>query len=114
MAVKDVSPAEAAALLPQYTYLDVRTPTEFAAGHAPGATNIPVCASGPSGMSPIPSFVSDVKAAFPDKAALIIVACKAGGRSAQAVSKMEAAYTGLVHMRGGWDAWMAAGLPVEK
>lgn len=30
-------------------YVDVRTPEEFAAGHVPGAVNVPVAVVGPSG-----------------------------------------------------------------
>lgn len=112
-AVRDVSPAEANALLPQYTYLDVRTPEEFLAGHAPGAINVPVLFRGPAGMALNPQFQSQVEAAFPSMAEPLIVACKAGGRSVTALQSLSKEYVDLVHMRAGWDGWMAAGLPVE-
>ncbi|KAG7671297.1 putative Thiosulfate sulfurtransferase 16, chloroplastic [Nannochloris sp. 'desiccata'] len=97
-----------------HQYLDVRAPSEFEAGHAENAVNIPVFFMGPSGMSPNPDFVSQVEATFP-KEADILVACAAGKRSAIAVDMLEqAGYSALVDVQGGFQAWISEGLPVKK
>jgi rhodanese-related sulfurtransferase len=86
--------------------LDVRTPAEFAGGHAPGAVNADVQS---------PDFVSAASAAFPDKDAPLLCSCLRGGRSAAACGKLaEAGYTNVVNVAGGWTAWTEAGLPEEK
>ena len=95
-------------------YLDVRTPAEFAAGHAPGAINVDFLAAGDD-------FVAQVEKALPAEKAdgkPIIVGCKSGRRSASAAAMLAAAgyhQRGiLVDVQGGFDAWLASGLPVEK
>ena len=55
-----------------YIILDVRTPAEYAAGHIPGAVNIP---NETIGTAQIPS--------LPDKDQLILVYCRSGNRSKQ-------------------------------
>jgi rhodanese-related sulfurtransferase len=96
-------------------FLDVRTPEEFAAGHPPGAVNVPVMLAGAGGMSPNPDFMAAVKAALPQQSTPALVACKAGGRSRNAATMMSGAgYTQLLDVLGGFNAWEAAGLPVQK
>jgi len=114
-AVRVAPVAEAAVLLDAGTlYLDVRTPAEFAAGHAPGAVNVDLLgAPGPA------EFVARVQAAAPaQEGDAVVVGCKSGGRSARAAALLAAAgYAAggeLVDVGGGFDAWSAAGLPVEK
>ncbi len=67
-----------------YILVDVRTPEEFASGHIPTAVNIP----------------NDTILAKPptrDKAALIIVYCRSGSRSAAAYRALTGAgYTNVV------------------
>jgi rhodanese-related sulfurtransferase len=76
-------------------------------------------------MAPNAEFTRVVEANFP-KDAKIVVGCKAGGRSLQAATIMEASgYTSVVDMRGGFHGerdgfgrasvpgWAAEGLPVE-
>jgi rhodanese-related sulfurtransferase len=125
--VKRVDPAEAAGLLGQgWAYLDVRSIPEFEQGHPAGAANIPLLHQQNGRMAPNPDFQAVVLASYP-KDAKIVVGCKAGGRSLQAATLMEAAgYTSVVDMRGGFhgerDAmgrvscvgWAEAGLPVEN
>lgn len=120
--IQRVSPAEAKKLLDEgYTYLDVRTEAEYAAGHPVGAHNVPVMNAGPGGMVPNPDFMTVVQALYP-KDAKLVVGCKAGGRSARAADMMTAAgYTGVVDQRAGFDGqpgkepgWAPSGLPVEK
>lgn len=97
-------------------YLDVRTPAEFAAGHAPKAINVDFLAA----ASPA-AFVASVEAALPASSAggkPIVIGCKSGGRSARAAALLaEAGYNAggiLVDVQGGFDAWLSGGLPVEK
>lgn len=96
-------------------YLDVRTPAEFAAGHAPGAVNVDFLALGPD------KFVAEVERVLPASKAggkPILIGCKSGGRSAKAAALLSASgYASggiLVDVQGGFDAWLASGLPVEK
>ncbi|KAK2076134.1 hypothetical protein QBZ16_001066 [Prototheca wickerhamii] len=99
----------------KYTYLDVRTEKEYAAGHAPKAVNIPFAHAGMLGMSPNPDFVEQVKTAFPDTSAPLVIACKAGGRSAKASTALAAAgYSDLKDMGPGFDGWTSEGMPVEQ
>jgi phage shock protein E len=80
--------------------IDVRTPEEFAGGYIPGAVNIP--------LQELSSRLSEVPKDQP-----IVVYCRSGNRSAQAVDLLtEAGYTGLYDL-GGIIDWGAAGLPVE-
>ena len=61
-----------------WPYLDVRTEGEFAAGHPPGAVNIPAFNAGPMGMQPNPDFMAEVEKVFTDKDADILVVGVAG------------------------------------
>ncbi|WIA22578.1 hypothetical protein OEZ86_009564 [Tetradesmus obliquus] len=113
--VKHVPPTEAAELLKTgYTYLDVRTPEEFAAGHAEGAVNIPFMLSKPEGMVPNAEFVQQVKQHFPNQDHPMVVGCKAGPRSTRACAALAQDYTSLVMNATGWDGWVAASLPAAK
>lgn len=86
--------------------LDVRTPQEFAAGHVPGAVNLPVTGAGSDG------FAEKIKLLDKDKTYL--VHCARGSRSAIAVSKMEkAGIKNLNDFAGGMDAWRKAKKPIE-
>src|SRR6185312_7378724 len=100
---KRVSPTEAKALLDQgYTYLDVRSEPEFAAGHPTGALNVPFAHAGPGGMKPNPDFLPVVQALFP-KDATLVLGCAAGGRSLNAARAMiGAGYTQIIDQRAGF------------
>ena len=112
-----ISPAEAHAKMTGegFTYVDVRTPDEFAAGHPAGAVNIPLGET----------FVADMNARFPNDAK-IILGCRSGNRSLRAQSLLVAAgFTNVLEQRAGWDGargafgeivepgWKCAGLPSE-
>ena len=87
-----------------YIYLDVRTVGEFAAGHVPGAWNIPVFVRGEAlgGLTTNDRFLRVVKANLPSDARLV-VGCRSGGRSAMAVQLMrQAGFTHLINMAGGF------------
>jgi rhodanese-related sulfurtransferase len=123
---KRVVPKEAAALLEEgWGYLDVRSIPEFEQGHPTGAANVPLLHFQNGRMAPNADFQRVVEANFA-KDAKLVVGCKAGGRSLQAATLMEAAgYTNVVDMRGGFHGerdpygrasvagWEAEGLPVE-
>jgi rhodanese-related sulfurtransferase len=84
--------------------LDVRTRTEFDAGHIPGAVNLDVNA---------PDFQE--KAAKLDKGKTYLVHCAAGVRSAKACNALDKlALTNVVNLDPGFNAWLKAGKPVEK
>jgi rhodanese-related sulfurtransferase len=70
---------------------------------------------GAGGMTPNPDFAAQVQAAFPDKSEALVLGCKSGARSAKAVDVLTGLkYTNTANMTGGFGAWLAAGLPVEK
>lgn len=85
--------------------LDVREPSEYAAGHLPGAFNIP---------RGVLEFKIGSHPDFQDKQdAHIIVYCQSGGRSALAaevLSKM--GFNSTVSMAGGFKAWTDGGFEV--
>ena len=73
-----------------YILLDVRRSDEFAAGHIPGAINIP---NETIGTQAIPQ--------LPDRDQLILVYCRSGNRSKQASQKLVAlGYTNIVEFGG--------------
>uniref|UniRef100_A0A383W325 Rhodanese domain-containing protein n=1 Tax=Tetradesmus obliquus TaxID=3088 RepID=A0A383W325_TETOB len=116
-AVKKVPSTEAAILLESgLRYLDVRTPEEYADGHAVGAINIPFMVKSAEGqLVPNPDFLQQVQAAFPDRAEEIIVGCRSGNRSARAAGLLEQEqYSSLVDDAGGWLGWVEARLPTTK
>ena len=84
--------------------LDVRTPEEFAAGHVPGAVNIPYTHL-PARISALPS------AADKD----IVVYCATGVRAERAATRLrENGFTRLLHLEGDMKKWEALGLPLER
>jgi phage shock protein E len=90
----DTSGAEAQALVQKGARLvDVRTPAEFAAGHLPGALNVPVDELeqrlGELGPTEQP----------------IILYCRSGSRSSRAARVLESAGFRQVHDLGPMSAW---------
>ena len=81
--------------------LDVRTPEEFAAGHVPGAVNIP--------YDQVDTRLSEIP-----KTDEVVLYCRSGRRAGLAAETLSAAgYTKLAHLTGDMQGWMAAGLPVD-
>ena len=113
MPVRRITPEEARELMAEgHVYLDVRSVPEFEAGHAPGAWNVPLLHATAAGMAPNAGFQAAVERLFARDTPLV-VACKAGGRSARAAGMLEqAGYTGLADMGAGFDGWGPRGLPV--
>lgn len=85
--------------------VDVRSADEFAAGHVPGAVNIP--------LDQVGSRIDEVRAL--QKKGEVVLYCRSGRRTAQAVQTLEdAGVSGLRHLTGDMQGWEGAGLPVEK
>lgn len=80
-------------------WIDVRSPSEFAACHVPGATNIP--------LEQLESRLADLS---PDRSLVLI--CQGGQRAAIAAGLLESHCASLTVLEGGTNAWMSAGLPV--
>ena len=80
--------------------IDVREVDEFAAGHVPGAVNLPM------------SSIGDRIGELPDGAFDVI--CQAGGRSARVVQALEARGYDATNVEGGTGEWVEAGFPVER
>lgn len=78
--------------------LDVREPVEWAYGHIEGAVHIP--------LMDLPVRLGDV----PDGQLLVV--CKVGARSAQAVGYLAQQGYDVVNLDGGMLDWEAAGRPM--
>lgn len=82
--------------------LDVRTPEEFAAGHVPGAVNIPLQEFG-ARFAEVP------------KDRDVVLYCRSGARSANAEALLRReGYGRTEQLEGSMLAWLDAKLPVEK
>ena len=82
--------------------IDVREPDEYAAGHIPGITLIP--------MGEVAGRLAELPR---DKE--IIVTCRTGNRSGQVADLLrEQGFTNVHNMSGGIVAWEEAGYPVEQ
>jgi rhodanese-related sulfurtransferase len=81
--------------------LDVRTPQEFAAGHVPGAVNVP--------HDQLAARLGQVP-----KDKDVVLYCRSGRRSALAADVLAAnGYTRVSHLEGDMQAWVERGRPVE-
>jgi phage shock protein E len=82
--------------------LDVRTPEEFAAGHVPGAVNVP--------HDQLASRLAEVPR---DKD--VVVYCRTGRRSQIATDLLAAnGYKRVAHLQGDMVAWQEKARPVVK
>jgi rhodanese-related sulfurtransferase len=87
-----------------FVILDVRTPSEFAAGHIEGAIMIDFNAS---------NFSTEVGKLDKDKTYLVY--CRTSNRSGQAVNVMkDLGFKEVYDMDGGIVAWEAAAYPTVK
>ncbi|HTS76828.1 MAG TPA: rhodanese-like domain-containing protein [Bryobacteraceae bacterium] len=87
-----------------HVLIDTREDHEWSAGHAAGAIHM--------GKGVIER---DIETRVPDKSTTMVLYCGGGFRSAlvaDALQKM--GYKNPISLDGGWRAWNAAGLPVEK
>jgi rhodanese-related sulfurtransferase len=84
--------------------LDVRTPEEYAAGHIPGAINIP--------YTHLPARISDL----PDASSKdIVIYCATGVRAENGAERLrENGFTRLLHLDGDMKAWQEKERPEAK
>jgi rhodanese-related sulfurtransferase len=88
----------------QFTIVDVREESEYAAGHVPGAIHL--------GKGVIER---DIETKIPDPATPIVLYCGGGFRSALVADNLQImGYTNVISMDGGWTAYANRGLPVER
>ena len=100
----EVSPAEAevGAAKAYSQFVDVRTPEEYAAGHAARSVNIP--------LDTLPDNLPRLEKSEP-----VYLICQIGQRSKEAADLLKkAGFNNVFNVTGGLDAWQAAGLPMEK
>ena len=87
---------------PSLFVLDVRTAEEFAAGHVPGAINVP--------YDQVASHLAEIP-----KDKDVVLYCKSGRRAGLAAEVLRASgYTKLEHLQGDMQAWLQDGRPVES
>jgi rhodanese-related sulfurtransferase len=80
-------------------WVDVRTASEYAAGHVPGAINIP--------MEQIEARPGDLSPDCP-----IVLICQSGVRARLTAALLEPRRTDVTVLDGGTSAWVKAGFPV--
>ncbi|MBL7962904.1 MAG: rhodanese-like domain-containing protein [Flavobacteriales bacterium] len=84
--------------------VDVREPNELTqvAFDAPNVVNIP--------LGDVAKRANEIPKDKP-----VVVVCRSGGRSTQAIEELQKlGYTNLVNLEGGLYAWQEAGMPVKK
>jgi rhodanese-related sulfurtransferase len=83
--------------------VDVRTPAEYAAGHIPGAINIP--------QDVLAMHLAEIPGT---KSTEIVVHCQGGGRAAAAEKILvQEGYTDVRDLQGHFGGWVQQALPVE-
>jgi rhodanese-related sulfurtransferase len=103
--IKEVSTAEAQSLMTKYTIIDVREYNEYAAGHLPGAINIP---------RGVLEFQIGTIPDCADKAKPHLIYCRTSGRAALSTVQLQRiGYSNLISMLGGFEAWAKETRPVE-
>lgn len=79
--------------------IDVRSPSEFATGHIPGAMNIP--------LEQIESRIEDLSTIKP-----IVLICQMGKRARMTAGLLEPCQFKLSILEGGTSTWIKAGFPI--
>jgi len=104
--IKEVPTAEAMTLLGKRVVIDVREYDEYAAGHLPGAINIP---------RGVLEFKIGMVAECANKDGAFLMYCRTSGRAAlSAVQLQKIGYSNIVSMAGGFEAWNNEQRPTEK
>ncbi|MEO6866757.1 MAG: molybdopterin-synthase adenylyltransferase MoeB, partial [Gaiellales bacterium] len=85
-------------------WIDVREPDEVHAAAIPGVEH-----------EPLGGAAQAVLERYPDRNEPILFSCRSGARSMRMVEQMrELGYRDVLNVGGGINAWIAAGLPVER
>lgn len=104
--IKEVATAEAQGLLGKRVIIDVREYDEFAAGHLPGAINIP---------RGVLEFKIGMVPECANKEGAFLLYCRTSGRAAlSAVQLQRIGYSNVISMAGGFEVWNNEGRPTEK
>lgn len=104
--IKEVPTAEAQTLLGKRVVLDVREYDEYAAGHLPGAINIP---------RGVLEFKIGMVPECANKDGAFLIYCRTSGRAAlSAVQLQRIGYSNVISMAGGFDVWNTEQRPTEK
>jgi rhodanese-related sulfurtransferase len=104
--IKEVGTADAQGLLGKRIVIDVREYDEFAAGHLPGAINIP---------RGVLEFKIGMVPECANKAGSFLIYCRTSGRAAlSAVQLQKIGYENIISMAGGFELWNNEGRPTEK
>lgn len=101
-AIREVTPAEAlpATSAAYSQFIDVRTPEEYAAGHADRARNIP--------LDQLAANLDVIEKNEP-----VYLICRTDNRSSEAARMLiDAGFKQAIVVKGGTEAWKAAGLPM--
>ena len=86
--------------------IDVREADEFAAGHIPGAINVP---------RGVLEFKLSSTPEMDARDLRVVLYCKTSGRAALCAGALhDMGYLNVQSIAGGFDAWAAAGKPVAK
>jgi rhodanese-related sulfurtransferase/TusA-related sulfurtransferase len=110
--IESVSPGEIAEEVASggVLMLDIREPGEWREGHIPGAVNIPQRWLESKVDPGSPSFDPRIRLDKP-----LCINCATGGRSALATATLiDMGYEKAINLEGGFEAWEAAGYPVES
>ena len=87
-----------------FELVDTREDSEWEIAHAAGARHL--------GKGVIER---DVERSIPDTSTRIVLYCAGGYRSALAADALQKmGYTNVLSLAGGWRAWNAAAMPVER
>jgi rhodanese-related sulfurtransferase len=91
----------AAEVPPDARLVDVREPDEWAAGHAPGATHIP--------LGELGARYTEIPQDGP-----VYLICRSGGRSNRAAHALAGAGWDALNVSDGMHGWAAAGRPMTN
>ncbi|MFE9254198.1 rhodanese-like domain-containing protein [Streptomyces sp. NPDC006879] len=99
-----LDPRQARSRLHELVVLDVRTPGEFAAGHLPGALNVP--------LDHLQRALPDIRHAA--ERGDVLVVCASGARSERACRTLADSGVNTATLAGGTSAWAAGGHDLHR